>query len=84
MIKVKSIFGSELQKAEAEFNSAFGALEKIQDTAGTAALAAAEAERKALDKEAEYAKKASEMGEKRSFYLKRSKRIAEFIENLND
>jgi len=83
-MNVKTIFSSNLAAAEANFNSAFGVLEKIQDTASGAAIAASDEESKALAKRDEYALKADEMGVKRSFYLNRSRKIADFIKSLND
>ena len=84
MNKLQGVFSNRLAAAEANSESAFSVLEKIQDTASSAAIIASDEEAKALAKRDEYAAKAEEMSVKRSFYLKRSKKISDFIRTLND
>jgi hypothetical protein len=83
-MNVKSILGSKLAAAEANFNSAFGVLEKIQTSAENAEAVAQNEAAKAEHKKREYEIKEIEMRAKAGFYSNRAAKVRKFIASLND
>ena len=81
-MKATDIFKSTLAAAENSYNSAFGVITKIQNTAEKATEAAAAEADKAAMKRIEYQLKEEEMTAKKNLYERRAAKIAKFIEEL--